>query len=72
MLTPLSIAYVWEEHLKNQTVVNNSRYEMRWLDSVLEATGMSLAKLREAVACSGPWGHEKSDTTERLNNNNSR
>ena len=28
---------------------------MRWLDSVLEATGMSLAKLREAVEDRGAW-----------------
>ena len=24
----------------------------------------------EGLACSGPWGHEESETTERLNNNN--
>ena len=23
---------------------------------------------QEGLACSGPWGHEESDTTERLNN----
>ena len=25
---------------------------------------------QECLACSGPWGHEESDTTKRLNNNN--
>ena len=48
------------------------------LSYVLEATSMSLAKLQEAVKdrrawralVRGPWGHEESDTTERLNNNN--
>ena len=25
---------------------------------------------QEGLACSGPWGHEESDTTKRLNNNN--
>ena len=44
---------------------------MRRLDSVMEATNMNLTKLREAVedrrACSGPWSHEESDTTKRLN-----
>ena len=25
---------------------------------------------QEGLACSGPWGHEKSDTTKRLNSNN--
>ena len=24
---------------------------------------------QEGLACSGPWGHEESDTTKRLNNN---
>ena len=43
---------------------------MRWLDTVLEATGMSLAKLREAVEDRGAWrtlvhGVTKSQT--RLN-----
>ena len=23
---------------------------------------------QEGLACSGPWGHKESDTTERLNN----
>ena len=37
---------------------------------------MSLSKLRVGdgqggLACCSPWGHKESDTTERLNNNNS-
>ena len=24
---------------------------------------------QEGLACSGPWGHEESNTTKRLNNN---
>ena len=24
---------------------------------------------QEGLVCSGPWGHEESDTTKRLNNN---
>ena len=31
------------------------RQRMRWLDSVLEATNMSLAKLREAVEDRSAW-----------------
>ena len=48
---------------------------MRWLDSVLEATGMCLTKLREAVEDRSAWRAlvhgvtKKSDRTKRLNNN---
>ena len=42
---------------------------MRWLDNVIEAARMNLTQLREAVeeglVCSGPWGHEESDTTKQ-------
>ena len=44
---------------------------MRWLDSVIEATNMNLTTLggsgrQEDLVCSGPWGHEESDTTKQL------
>ena len=47
---------------------------MRWLDSVIEATKMNDPTLggsgrQEGLVCSGPWGHEESDMTKRLNNN---
>ena len=50
---------------------------MRWLDSITDAMDMDLSKLQKIVkdggslVCCSPWGHEESDTTERLNNNNS-
>ena len=51
------------------------RQRMRWLDSVIEATNINLTQLQEVegqegLACCGPWGHEESDTTKRLNSNN--
>ena len=47
---------------------------MRWLDSITDVMNMNLSKLQETggqegLACYGPWGHEESDATERLNNN---
>ena len=48
---------------------------LRSLDGITDSMDMSLSKLwemvkdREAVACCRPWGREKSDTTEGLNNN---
>ena len=47
---------------------------MIWLDAITDSMVMSLSKLQELVmvreawslvGCS-PWGHEESDTTERL------
>ena len=45
---------------------------MRWLDGITDSMDMSLRKLgvgdgQGSVACCSPWGHEESDTTERLN-----
>ncbi|CAI5786804.1 Hypothetical predicted protein [Podarcis lilfordi] len=62
---------------KREGTRRRGRERTRWWDSVLEATNMSLTKLREAVedsgrqwclACSGPGGHKEADTTKRLNN----
>ena len=45
----------------------------KWLDGIMDATDMSLSKLRElamdreALACCSPWGRKESDTTEQLN-----
>ena len=50
------------------------RQRMRWLDGITDSMDMGLGGLQELVmvreawslvGCS-PWGHEESDTTERL------
>ena len=49
------------------------RQGRRWLEGITDATDMSVSKLLELVmgrlACCSPWGHKESDTTERLNSN---
>ena len=50
------------------------RQRMWWLDGITDSIDMSLGGLRELVmdkleglVCCDSWGHEESDTTERLN-----
>ena len=49
------------------------RQRMRWLDSITDSMDMNLGKLWEMVdgqrvlVCCGAWGHQESNTTERLN-----
>ena len=53
------------------------RQRMRWLDGVTYSMDMRLSKLlgdgegQGSLACCSPWGRRESDTTERLNNNDS-
>ena len=53
------------------------RQRMRCLDSITDAVNMNLSELREfgegqgGLACCSPRGRKESDTTGRLNNNNS-
>ena len=46
---------------------------MRWLDSIINSTNMSLNSLGDSegegcLACFSPWGHKESDTTLPVNN----
>jgi len=56
--------------------IRRGRWKMRWLDCIINSTDMNFNKLWEMVkkeawrAAGSPWGHEESDMTERLNNNN--
>ena len=43
------------------------RQKMRWLDGITDSMEMSLSDGQGSLACCGPWGHEESDMTERLN-----
>ena len=51
---------------------------MRWLDGITDSIDMNLSRLQELVmdreawhaavlACCSPWGHKRSDKTERKN-----
>ena len=46
---------------------------MRWLGGSTDSMDMSLSKAsgvgdgQGSLVCCSPWGHEESDTTERLN-----
>ena len=48
------------------------RGRMRWLDDITDSMDMSLSNLWElgdgqgSLECRSPWGHNKSDTTERV------
>ena len=48
------------------------RQRMRWLDGTTDSIEMSFSTLgvgdgQGGLVCCGPWGHEESDTTQRLN-----
>ena len=47
----------------------------RWLDSITDEQELGQTpgdgEGQGGLACYSPWGREESDTTERLNNNNS-
>ena len=49
----------------------SGRQRMRWLDGITDSMDVSLSELvgdgQGGLACYSPWGHKKSDTTERLN-----
>ena len=58
----------WKQGVKGTT-------EDGWLDGITNSMDMSLKQTlgdgegQGRLACCSPWGHKKSDTTERLNNN---
>ena len=58
---------------------SRGQQRMRRLDEITVSMDMSLSKQtpgdkegQGSLACCSPWGREESDTTERLDNNNSR
>jgi len=59
--------------MRKETVIIKKREG--WLDGITNSMDMSLKQTlgdgegQGRLACCSPWGHKKSDTTERLNNN---
>ena len=58
---------------KTEGMRRREQQRTRWLDGITDSTDMSLSKLRDSegqgsLSCCSPWGHEESDTTERMNN----
>ena len=78
----LSDAKIWliAKDLDAGKVWRQEEKGMRWLDGITESMDMSLSKtlgdsevpgnLSAAGLYCSPWGRKESDTTERLNNNN--
>ena len=45
---------------------------MKWLGGITDSTDLNLGKLQNGegqggLVCRSPWGHKRSDTTQRLN-----
>ena len=59
---------------KTESRRRRGQQRMRWLDDIANSVDVSLSKLREMVkdslVCYSPWGHKKSETTERLKDKN--
>ena len=59
---------------KTESRRRRGQQRMRWLDDIANSVDVSLSKLREMVKdsleCYSPWGHKKSETTERLKDKN--
>ena len=78
----LKLKFQYFGHLKNslkETLIlgktegrRRRRQRMRWLDGTTDSIEMSFSTLgvgdgQGGLVCCGPWGHEESDTTQRLN-----